>query len=43
MAPTEAPTPTPDACAPGNLALKTPGTLTIGTDNPAYPALLRAG
>ncbi len=38
-APTEAPTPTstPDACARENLALKTPGTLTIGTDNPAYP------
>jgi polar amino acid transport system substrate-binding protein len=36
-APTEAPTPTPDACAPENLALKTPGTLTFGTDNPAYP------
>ena len=35
--PTEAPTPTPDACAPENLALKTAGTLTIGADNPAYP------
>ena len=35
----EAPTPAPtqNACAPANLALKTPGTLTIGTDNPAYP------
>jgi polar amino acid transport system substrate-binding protein len=26
-----------DACAPDQLALKTPGTLTIGTDKPAYP------
>ena len=25
-----------DACAPGTLATKTPGKLTIGTDNPAY-------
>jgi polar amino acid transport system substrate-binding protein len=33
----EAPSPTPDACAPANLALKTPGMLTIGSDNPAYP------
>jgi polar amino acid transport system substrate-binding protein len=39
VAPTEAPTvaPTADACAPENLALKTPGTLTIGADNPAFP------
>lgn len=29
--------PTQDACARGNLSLTTPGTLTIGTDNPAYP------
>jgi len=29
--------PTPDACAVANLKLTTPGTLTIGTDNPAYP------
>jgi polar amino acid transport system substrate-binding protein len=35
-APTEAPTPTPDACAPENLPLVTAGTLTVGTDNPAY-------
>ncbi len=37
--PTASPTPapTPNACAPANLALKSPGTLTIGTDNPAYP------
>jgi polar amino acid transport system substrate-binding protein len=33
----EVPSPSPDACAPANLALLTPGTLTIGTDNPAYP------
>lgn len=31
------PTATPDACARENLALVTDGTLTIGTDNPAYP------
>lgn len=31
------PAPTPDACAKENLALMAPGTLTIGTDNPAYP------
>jgi len=38
-APSEAATPAPtqNACAPANLALKTAGTLTIGTDNPAYP------
>lgn len=36
-APTPAPTPTPDACARENLTLVTPGTFTIGTDNPAYP------
>ena len=35
-APTEAPA-TPDACAKENLALVSPGTLTIGTDNPAFP------
>ncbi len=37
--PSAAPTasPTPDACATDNLTLVTPGTLTIGTDNPAYP------
>lgn len=29
--------PTPDACARENLTLVTPGTLTIGTDNPAFP------
>ncbi len=31
------PSATPDACARENLALVTDGTLTIGTDNPAYP------
>ncbi len=35
--PTEAATPTPDACAAANLATRTAGTLTYGTDNPAYP------
>jgi polar amino acid transport system substrate-binding protein len=31
-------TPTAEAaCAPDQLALKTPGTLTVGTDKPAYP------
>jgi len=34
---TPTPAPTPDACAKENLALKTAGKLTIGTDNPAYP------
>ena len=29
--------PSPDACAKDSLALVTAGTLTIGTDNPAYP------
>ena len=33
----EVPSASADACAPANLALRTPGTLTIGTDNPAYP------
>jgi polar amino acid transport system substrate-binding protein len=36
-APTAEPTPTPNACAPENLTTLTAGTLTIGTDNPAYP------
>jgi polar amino acid transport system substrate-binding protein len=42
-APSEAPSaaatpaPTQDACAPANLTLVSPGKLTIGTDNPAYP------
>lgn len=43
VAPSEAPSPTPDPCAPENLALKTPGTLTIGTDNPAYPPYFEKG
>jgi polar amino acid transport system substrate-binding protein len=33
---TAAPTPTPNACAPESLKTLTAGTLTIGTDNPAY-------
>lgn len=39
VAPSEAatPVPTPDACAKENLALTTPGILTIGADNPAFP------
>jgi polar amino acid transport system substrate-binding protein len=36
-APSVAPSATPDACAAANLTLTTPGKLTIGTDNPAYP------
>jgi polar amino acid transport system substrate-binding protein len=32
-----APSPSADACAPADLALKTAGKLTIGADNPAYP------
>lgn len=31
------PSPTADPCARDNLTLVNPGTLTIGTDNPAYP------
>jgi polar amino acid transport system substrate-binding protein len=31
------PSPSPDPCAPENLKTLTAGTLTIGTDNPAYP------
>jgi len=31
-----APSPSPDPCAPANLETLTAGTLTIGTDNPAY-------
>lgn len=37
VTPSVAPSPSADACAPASLALVTPGTLTIGTDNPAYP------
>ena len=36
-APAPSPTETPDECAKENLALVAPGTLTIGTDSPAYP------
>jgi polar amino acid transport system substrate-binding protein len=35
--PTTAPVATPDACAAADLPLLAAGTLTIGTDNPAYP------
>ena len=31
------PSPSADACATDTLAVKTPGTFTIGADNPAYP------
>jgi polar amino acid transport system substrate-binding protein len=37
LAPAETVAPTQDACAPEGLATKTAGTLTIGTDNPAFP------
>jgi polar amino acid transport system substrate-binding protein len=36
-APSVEPSPSADACATDTLAVKTPGTLTIGADNPAYP------
>lgn len=36
-APSVEPSATPNACAVANLTLTAPGTLTIGTDNPAYP------
>ncbi len=36
-APSVEPSPSADACAPENLALKAPGTLTISADNPSYP------
>jgi polar amino acid transport system substrate-binding protein len=35
--PAAAPSPSPDPCAPANLKTLTAGSLTIGTDNPAYP------
>jgi polar amino acid transport system substrate-binding protein len=35
--PAAQPTAEADACAPDQLALETPGTLTVGTDKPAYP------
>jgi polar amino acid transport system substrate-binding protein len=37
LAPTVAPSATPDPCAVANLTLLNKGKLTIGTDNPAYP------
>jgi polar amino acid transport system substrate-binding protein len=37
VAPSEAPTATPNACAPENLPTFAAGKLTVGTDNPAYP------
>ena len=37
LPPAETVAPTQDACAPASLATKTAGTLTIGTDNPAFP------
>lgn len=37
LAPTEGPSPTPDACAAANLTTLTAGKLTIGADNPAFP------
>lgn len=36
-APTEAPSQVAIGCTPDTLQTKTPGTLTIGADNPAYP------
>jgi polar amino acid transport system substrate-binding protein len=35
--PTEAAAATPNACAANNLATLSPGKLTVGSDNPAYP------
>src|SRR5437867_2066653 len=37
VSPSEVASPSADACATDALALVTPGTFTIGTDNPAYP------
>ena len=36
-APSLAPSPAEDACSKDALAVVTPGTITLGTDNPAYP------
>ena len=36
-APAASASPSPDACAKDGLALVSPGKLTLGTDNPAYP------
>jgi polar amino acid transport system substrate-binding protein len=38
----ESPSPSIDACAAENLETKTAGTLTIGTDNPAFPPYFEA-
>jgi polar amino acid transport system substrate-binding protein len=40
--PSQEPSPTPDACAAENLETRTAGTLTIGTDNPAFPPYFAA-
>src|SRR5688572_15760772 len=37
VAPAASASPSPDACAKDSLAVVTPGKLTLGTDNPAYP------
>jgi polar amino acid transport system substrate-binding protein len=37
LPPEATPAPTQDACATENLATKTAGTITVGTDNPAFP------
>lgn len=42
LPPSETAEPTQDACATENLVTKTAGTLTIGTDNPAYPPYFQA-
>ena len=42
LPPAETAVPTQDACAPDGLQTKTAGTLTIGTDNPAYPPYFQA-
>jgi len=34
---------TPASCSPGDLPTLAPGTLTIGTDNPAYPPYFQGG
>lgn len=42
LPPSETAEPTQDACATESLVTKTAGTLTIGTDNPAYPPYFQA-
>lgn len=37
VAPADSASPSADACATDSLAVVTPGKLTVGTDNPAYP------